>query len=62
MPFTFVYSVALTSMQRHDIALTLMRRCKNIMCPQGSFLHYAFLGRVMSNALGHNGLNEVSHA
>ena len=28
-----LYSVASTSMQRHDVASTLIQRCINVMCP-----------------------------
>ena len=30
-----LYNVASTSMQRHDVASTLRRRCINVMCPLG---------------------------
>ena len=30
-----LYNVAPTSMQRHDIASTLRRRCLNVACPMG---------------------------
>ena len=30
-----LYNVASTSMQRHDVASTLRRRCLNVMCPLG---------------------------
>ena len=30
-----LYNVASTSMQRHDVASTLIRRCINVMCPLG---------------------------
>ena len=34
-----LYNVASTSMQRHDVASTLIRRCLNVACPLGiSFL------------------------
>ena len=33
-----LYSVASTSMQCHDVASTLRRRCINVMCPLGSSL------------------------
>ena len=32
------YNVVSTSMQRHDVALTLRQRCINAMCPLGWFL------------------------
>ena len=31
-----LYNVALTSMQRHDVASTLKRRYKNVKCPLGN--------------------------
>ena len=36
-----LYNVGSTSMQRHDVASTLRRRCINVMCPLGS-LSYKF--------------------
>ena len=33
-----LYNVALTSMQRHDVASTLRRRCIDVMCPLGLFM------------------------
>ena len=30
-----LYNVGSTSMQRHDVASTLRRRCINVMCPLG---------------------------
>ena len=36
-------NVASTSMQRHDVASTLRRRCINVMCPLGRFAAGIFL-------------------
>ena len=33
-----LYNVGSTSMQRHDVASTLRRRCIKVMCPLGNFL------------------------
>ena len=35
IPSGNIYNVALTSMQRHGIAATSMRRCLNVICPLG---------------------------
>ena len=34
-----LYNVVSTSMQRHDVASTLRRRCRDVMCPLGCMLY-----------------------
>ena len=42
-----LYNVVLTSMQRHDVASTLIRRCINVMCTLGWKYRIQFMNRIV---------------